>query len=159
MEGDDSNKEDSLDEGDGDGDGGDGDGDDANQQKAEYVKKVIVARPYVSEFNTYDEVDSKIVRNSRPMIRMRISRPRKEFGVDGTNFIERDANDQCPELKSQSQSKNNNFINKKKCLDIGLQAAYEMKTFSSQTYFNRTVNACTMYDPKDFINKLASMTT
>ena len=49
---------------------------------------------------------------------MRISRPRKEFGVDGTNFIERDANDSAPELKSQA--KQTNFITKKKCLDIGL---------------------------------------
>ena len=51
MEGEDGeDKEDSMGGDDGaDGDG-DPDGDDANATKAEYVKKVYVARPFVSEF-------------------------------------------------------------------------------------------------------------
>lgn len=37
-------------------------------------------------------------------------------------------------------------------LDIGLQAARKMKKFSSQTYFNRSVNFTWQYDPKDFVD-------
>ena len=41
----------------------DADGDDA--QQAEYVKKVFVANPYVSQFNTDKEVEDTEVKNSR----------------------------------------------------------------------------------------------
>ena len=41
----------------------DADGDDV--QQAEYVKKEFVARPYVSEFNTYEEVKQFKTENSR----------------------------------------------------------------------------------------------
>ena len=41
----------------------DGDGDDV--QQAEYVKKEYVARPYVSEFNTDEEVEQFKVKNAR----------------------------------------------------------------------------------------------
>ena len=34
---------------------------------------------------------------------------------------------------------------------MGLQAANKMKRFSSQTYYNRMVNAIVQYDPQDFL--------
>ncbi len=37
---------------------------------------------------------------------------------------------------------------------MGLQAANQIKTLQTQTYFNRSVNACVQYDPKDFIDKI-----
>lgn len=39
-------------------------------------------------------------------------------------------------------------------LDMGLQAARKMKKFSSQTYFNRSVNFTWQYDPNDFVADL-----
>lgn len=37
----------------------------------------------------------------------------------------------------------------KTVLDIGLQAANKMQTFSSQTYYNRMVNASTQFNAAD----------
>ena len=55
---------------------------------------------------------------------MRITRTRRDFGSDGTNFIERDAGEQPIDIKSQ---KNVLYVTKRKELDIGLQAANQMK--------------------------------
>lgn len=40
----------------------------------------------------------------------------------------------------------------KKVLEMGLQAANQMQTLQTQTYFNRSVNACVQYMPSDFID-------
>ena len=37
---------------------------------------------------------------------------------------------------------------------MGLQAANPIKTLQTQTYFNRSVNACLQNDPKDSIDKI-----
>ena len=42
-------------------------------------------------------------------------------------------------------------------LEVGLQAANQMKTFSSQTYYNRMVNASCQYKSDDFIAKVQKM--
>lgn len=46
----------------------------------------------------------------------------------------------------------------KKVLEIGLQAAHQMKTFSSQTYYNRMVNASCQYNSEDFIEAVKQQT-
>ena len=50
-------------------------------------------------------------------------------------------------------NKKSNMMQKqcKKVLDIGLQAGYQMKRIQTQTYFGRSVNKGSQYDPKDFI--------
>ena len=61
----------------------------------------------------------------RDRMRMRISRQRKEFGFEGFSFIDKDGTENIAEIKSQRQ-----YIGgKKKILDIGLQAANQMKGF------------------------------
>ena len=77
---------------DGDNISGDGaeDGDDMDA-KQEYVKKEYVARPYASESGAMEEVQESLIKNSRPRLRLRIARPRKEFGLDGFNYIDKDA--------------------------------------------------------------------
>jgi hypothetical protein len=52
-------------------------------------------------------------------MRIRVSRPRKEFGQDGHSFIDRDAGESNLEIKITKTG----FFTKKKTLEIGLQAA------------------------------------
>ena len=59
----------------------------------------------------------------RPLIRMRVSRPRREYGLDGFSFIERDAGEQGLEIKVTKTG----YFTKKKVLEIGLQAANQIK--------------------------------
>ena len=54
-----------------------GDGDDGDENKQEYVKKEFVARPYECRSGVLEEVHDSIIKNSRPLLQMRISRPRK----------------------------------------------------------------------------------
>lgn len=55
----------------------------------------------------------------RPLMKMRISRPRKDFGIEGGSFIERDAGESNYEIKVTKTG----YFTKKKVLEIGLQAA------------------------------------
>ena len=87
-------------DGEGDGDGEDGDDGDA---KAEYVKKEYFARPYESETGMLEEVEQSIVKNSRPLMQMRISKKRKEFGNDFTP-IEKEASDATIDLKAPTKN-------------------------------------------------------
>jgi hypothetical protein len=57
---------------------------------------------------------------------MRVSRPRKEFGLDGHSFIEREA---AGESSTEIKITKGNFFTKVKVLEIGLQAANQMKRF------------------------------
>lgn len=56
-------------------------------------------------------------------MRIRVSRPRKEFGIDGYSFIERDAGESNMEIKISKVG----YFTKKKVLEMGLQAANKMK--------------------------------
>ena len=42
------------------------------------------------------------------------------------------------------------YMTTKKVLDIGLQAAHQMKRIQTQTYFGRSVNKAIQYDVTDF---------
>ena len=57
-------------------------------------------------------------------MRVRISRVRREFGFENYSFIERDAGEQPIDVKP---TKNMNYVTKRKVLEIGLQAANQMK--------------------------------
>ena len=85
---------------------------------------------------------------------MRITKQRKEFGNEAAPFMEKDANDSCIDLKAPTR--NILHVTHKKTLDIGLQAAHQMKRIQTQTYFGRSVNKSTMYDPADFQKKVES---
>lgn len=52
----------------------------------------------------------------RPLMRIRVSRPRKEFGHEGYSFIERDAGESNLEIKVTKTV----YFTKKKVLEIGL---------------------------------------
>lgn len=79
--------------------GGDNDLDGDDENKQEYVKKEFVARPYACTSGVLEEVEKNIVKNSRPLMHMRISRQRREFGLDGFNLIDKDASDFTAECK------------------------------------------------------------
>ena len=98
-----------------------------------------------------EEVEDSIVKNSRPLMQMRISMPRKKFAADAAPFMDKDAADNTVELKAQV--KGITFVTKKTTLQIGLQAAHQIKRIQTQTYFGRSVNKSTMYDPADFQKK------
>lgn len=121
-----------------------------------YIEKDFVAKPYNSEFveETTQEVEKSKVINSRKPIKVRVSRRREEFHAEGLNFIEREPGDQPLELK---QKKIGLLIQNKMVLDIGLQAARQIKTFSSQTYHNRSVNLSVEYNPKDFLSNMPNI--
>ncbi len=55
----------------------------------------------------------------RHLIKLRISRQRREFGLDGISFIERDAGESNMEIKIV---KSGHYV-RKKVLEMGLQAA------------------------------------
>lgn len=55
-------------------------------------------------------------------MKVRVSRPRKEFGLDAYNFTERDAGEGYNEIKVTKTG----YFTKKKVLEIGLQAANKM---------------------------------
>jgi hypothetical protein len=77
-----------------DGENASGDGNDDYEEgdaKAEYVKKEYFARPYECITGALEEVEQSIIRDSRPKLQMRISRPRREFGQDGFNFADKEA--------------------------------------------------------------------
>lgn len=56
---------------------------------------------------------------TRPLMKIRISRPRREFGHEGFSYIERDAGESNMEIKVTKTG----YFTKKKVLEIGLQAA------------------------------------
>jgi len=61
-------------------------------------------------------------------MKIRVSRPRREFGIDmGHSYIERDAGESNVEIKITKTG----YFTKKKVLEMGLQAANQMKRFSS----------------------------
>lgn len=72
--------------------------------------------PYVSPYGTDLEVKNLIVKNSRPLMRIRISRPRREFGIEGNSYMERDAGESNLEIKVAKTG----FFTRKKVLEIGL---------------------------------------
>lgn len=72
---------------------GDGNDDDNDENKQEYVKKEFVARDYTCTSGVLEEVENSIIKNSRPLLQMRISRQRKEFGQDNFNLIDKDASE------------------------------------------------------------------
>lgn len=78
-----------------------------------------MAQPYVSPYGTDLEVKNLIVKNSRPLMRIRISRPRRDFGHEGYSYIERDAGESNLEIKVAKTG----YFTRKKVLEIGLQAA------------------------------------
>jgi hypothetical protein len=79
--------------GEGNGEGGEGEGDEGDENKQEYVKKEFVARPYECSSGVLEEIEKSIIKNSRPLLQMRISRQRKEFGQEGNNIADKDAKD------------------------------------------------------------------
>ena len=89
----------------------------------------------------------------RTLIRMRVTKPRREFADENFSFTEKDAGDATNDLK-QNQKQGQTFFVERKQLDIGLQAANKMVNLQTQTYFNRSVNAMCQYQPNDFIKEI-----
>lgn len=52
----------------------------------------------------------------RPLMKIRVSRPRREFGLDGHSMIERDAGESIMEIKITKTG----YFTKKKVLEMGL---------------------------------------
>ena len=77
----------------------DGEGEDENKQ--EYVKKEFVAKPYECTSGVLQDVEKSIVKNTRPLLQMRISRQRKEFGLEQFTLIDKEASDFTVECKGQ----------------------------------------------------------
>jgi len=87
--------------------------------------------------------------NSRPLIKMRVTKPRKEFCLE-FQTVEKDAADSTIDLKPahKTQQGPNKY---RKVLEMGLQAGNTMLNLRTQTYFERSVNSAAQYDPNDFM--------
>jgi len=132
-----------------------GDAEEGDEAKQEYVKKEYFARPYTSDTGVLQEVQSSIIKSSRPLLSMRISRQRREFGQDGFNFVDKEGSEFFVDLKGVTK----NIVqsrNAKVVLDMGLQAAHQIKRIQTQTYFGRSVNKACQYNPDDFIAVLSN---
>lgn len=107
--------------GEGDGDGEEGEG------KVEYVKKQFVAKPWESNSGVYEDIIAHQVKESRPLYKVRVSKPRKEFADNALSIVDKDSGDMqsvCSEFKP-AFVKGFNYMDrdKRRVLDIGLQAA------------------------------------
>lgn len=91
----------------------------------------------------------------RPLIRLRVTQARREFANENLGLQTKDAAD-TTELKNQQNRQQQVGPNReRRVMEIGLQAARRMVTFSSQTYYNQMVNASCQYDTNDFYLKNA----
>lgn len=71
-----------------------------------------------------------------------MTKPRREFGDDNFQMIEKEAAENTNDLRVVQKNPNlNQHFEDRKQLEIGLQAANKMKTLQTQTYYNRSVNA------------------
>lgn len=84
---------------------------------------------------------------------MRMVKPRKEFASLDFQMIEKDAAENTIDLKHQGKVSTVPKV-KKSVLQMGLQAARSIHTYSSQTYHKRSVNQAVQYRPEDFIDKI-----
>ena len=60
-----------------------------------------------------------------------MTKPRKEFGLENYQMIEKDAADLTIDLKFQGKAGNIQHITKKKVLQMGLQAARQINSYQS----------------------------
>lgn len=65
------------------------------------------------------------------MIKVRVTKQRREFGSESVQMIQKDALDNTWDLKQTSKSGQGAYFNKRKVLEIGLQAANQMKTLTT----------------------------
>ena len=80
---------------------------------------------------------------------------RREFGNDTTSqFIDKDPGESTYDLKNVNKGPLIHPLRRRE-LEIGLQAANPMINIQTQTYYNRSVNASTTYDAKDFYGQTA----
>ena len=89
---------------------------------------------------------------------MRVTKPRKEFGDDNFQMIEKEANESTNDLRVIQKGAMMQLTIDRKQLEIGLQAANKMQTLQTQTYYNRSVNAQVQYEASDFIDKMRAHT-
>lgn len=64
------------------------------------------------------EVQTLITKNNRPLIQMRVTRPRKHFGDYHATFLDKDGQENHHEMKKIQN--NNMYPVKKKILELGL---------------------------------------
>lgn len=77
-------------------------------------------------------------------MKIRLSKRRRDFGTEHRNLIDKEAGDNPTDVKPRNMQIA--LQTQKRVLDMGLQAARKMKTFQSQTYYNRSVNYSCQYD-------------
>jgi len=56
--------------------------------------------PYTAQEGVQEEVEQSIIEPSRPLLQMRISRQRRDFGTEGFSLIEKEASEYSHPLQS-----------------------------------------------------------
>jgi len=82
-----------IEEGEEKAEGSEAEGEGEEGAKAEYEKCVFEAKAYASESiaQVEAEVHTLIPKNTRPLIKMRVTRPRKHFGDVFAAFLDKEA--------------------------------------------------------------------
>jgi WD40 repeat protein len=132
--------------------------DDGQEPSYDFKIKSLIPRPYqsASAYQTEEEVRSQSLINSRPLIKLRISRRRRDYGQLTSKFSTAE-NAQPNEIR-QTRDPNFKRENYKKVLEIGLQAGCDIKLLPQpkgmgfqSTYF-RATNMSTQFSETDYIN-------
>lgn len=83
-----------------------------------------------------------------------MTKQRREFGVETGSYMDKEVGESTIDLKVIQKGGLLAHFADREVLDIGLQAANQIKSLTTQTYFNRSVNKYCQYDPNDFIDKM-----
>lgn len=74
-------------------------GEEEEDAKQEYVRKEFFARPYEGDGVTEEAVNQLIVQPGRPLMKIRVSKARREFGLENFQLIDKEAAETTTDLK------------------------------------------------------------
>lgn len=125
----------------------------------EFVAKDLYSKPYASDFaeETENEVKNMGFKSQRPLLNLRITKKRKEFGSITAKFSDQD-NPQPYEWRTQKDP-NHKEENYRRVCEIGLQAGCRIKIIPQvkgqgfQAEYTRSVNATTKYKDSDYLEE------
>mmetsp|Transcript_100428 Transcript_100428/g.199342 ORF Transcript_100428/g.199342 Transcript_100428/m.199342 type:complete len:1000 (+) Transcript_100428:39-3038(+) len=99
---------------------------------------------------THDEVGNlQWPKNSRPPMKLMISRPRKDFGKNPVKFS--DTGELVHNVRPTRDPSFTTAAAGRRELEIGIQNVKDTRTCASQTTWNRPVNKSTQYSPDHFL--------
>ncbi|CAB1323949.1 unnamed protein product [Coregonus sp. 'balchen'] len=112
------------------------------------AQKTSEPQPWIS-LGSEQEVEEESVTDSRPRLKYRISRVRREFGAP-IFFSERNATETKDGFIECTPYQDKNFSLKQMERHTGVQAIPNLKSSSTQTQWTYPRSMCTQYEPREF---------